>query len=288
MEYCRKRFIDFVDKAIYVNLQDRSDRNQTMKEKISMFGQKAERFNAIKHEIGGVGCTLSHIAILKLAIDSDWNNILILEDDIEWNETELGYKNLNTLISNPFDVIMLGSGYSNFDTKSFRITKGNSSHGYLVNRHYFKTLLQNLTTSYNCLTTALALSQPKHPYGMDIFWIDLQKRDNWFIVLPNLLHQESGYSDIDKKYCNFPPNLFVLNPRLYVIEAFWGVEGNKINVTDRINQICPNKDFILRQSLFDIDPSFGNMKYLYLSYSNGSHEIFRENCNICIYNYDLV
>src|SRR3989304_707756 len=48
---------------------------------LNQLGWKYQRFSAIKHEYGGLGCTLSHIALLEMARDNRLEYIVILEDD---------------------------------------------------------------------------------------------------------------------------------------------------------------------------------------------------------------
>lgn len=45
---------------------------------------KVIRFDAIKDVEGYIGCTKSHIAVLKMAIEHKWPNVLIVEDDMQW------------------------------------------------------------------------------------------------------------------------------------------------------------------------------------------------------------
>ena len=48
-------------------------------------GLKAERFPAIKHAKGMVGCNLSHATVLREAAKRGYQRVLILEDDCEFN-----------------------------------------------------------------------------------------------------------------------------------------------------------------------------------------------------------
>ena len=48
--------VPFIDKIIYINLDKRIDRREHMERQLEKFGLTAERFSAIKHEEGIVGC----------------------------------------------------------------------------------------------------------------------------------------------------------------------------------------------------------------------------------------
>ena len=42
---------------------------------------QTERFEAVKASPGGIGCGYSHLAVLKIAKERGYKNVLILEDD---------------------------------------------------------------------------------------------------------------------------------------------------------------------------------------------------------------
>ena len=86
---------------------------------------------------------MSHIAVLQMAIHNDWKNVLVLEDDADWNQYDQGYEKLLQLMNKPYDVIMLGAAFSTIDAQTSRITSGSTTTAYLVNNHYFKTQASN-------------------------------------------------------------------------------------------------------------------------------------------------
>ena len=67
-----------IEHVVYINLDHRTDRRQHMEKEVSIFpSERVTRFSAIKHDYGAIGCTRSHIAVLEMAISSDWKNVLI-------------------------------------------------------------------------------------------------------------------------------------------------------------------------------------------------------------------
>jgi len=98
-----------IEKVVYINLEERTDRRAEIQKQLSIFHhEKIVRFNAIKHRNGAIGCSMSHIAALELAIQNNWKNVLIVEDDMIWNQFDRGYPIYKKLVSNPFDVLCLG------------------------------------------------------------------------------------------------------------------------------------------------------------------------------------
>ena len=146
-----------IEKVVYINLAHRTDRNEQVEsELLKVFpSEKIVRFDAIKHEQGGIGCSMSHIGALELAIQNNWKNVLIVEDDMEWYNIEQRKNTFFKLISKPYDVIML-SGYDVVANNiSNKLTSCCARTAYLVNNHYYNTLLTNFKDG-------LALGRAEH------------------------------------------------------------------------------------------------------------------------------
>ena len=76
---------DHIDYVFYINLDRRTDRRDHIESTFKEYGiDKYERFSAIPDEFGIVGCTKSHQAVLKLAKQRGYKNVLIFEDDFEF------------------------------------------------------------------------------------------------------------------------------------------------------------------------------------------------------------
>jgi glycosyl transferase family 25 len=190
---------DFIDKVVYINLERRNDRRKHMEKMTSVFGDKVIRFLAIEHNPGNIGCTMSHVAVLKMALDKKWKNVLILEDDVEWNRFGQGYNILQTLAMNSYDVILLGGGSIHFDSKTYKLHSSQTTTAYLVNGHYIPRLLENFEYGLK------GLIETNNPweYAIDMQWKKLQASDNWFIVSPSLVYQIPNYSDIEGKHVDY-------------------------------------------------------------------------------------
>jgi glycosyl transferase family 25 len=192
---------EFIEKVVYINLDRREDRREHMERITGIFGDKVVRFSGIvvpgKH--GSVGCGRSHLAVLKMALEQTWKNVLVLEDDVEWNNFEQGYSILKKLVSNPYDVIMLGGSYVSHDSSSHKLFSARTTSSYLVNAHYLTTLIQNIETGNRILTSGGSTLV----YATDVFWKELQQKDNWFIIFPSLMYQRPDYSDIEEREVDY-------------------------------------------------------------------------------------
>jgi len=136
-----------------------------------------------------------------MAMDNNWENILVIEDDMIWNNSiENSYKIFEKIVSNKFDVIQLNTFSDNFNSETFKLNKSTSTCSYFVKKHYYKKLYKNFTEGAEKLEEFIKKSNRK--YRIDVYWQSLQKGDNWFCVIPNLCHQNIGYSYIEKKFNN--------------------------------------------------------------------------------------
>jgi glycosyl transferase family 25 len=191
---------EFIEKVIYINLEHRTDRKAEIELELQKYfpGEKIERFNAIKHSRGAVGCTMSHIAVLEIAIANNWKNCLIIEDDAVWSNFATSYPILEKLVHRQFDVITLGIAHAKY-TPEFKILSGQTTTAYLVDQKYYKTLLDNFKES---LAQFLKTGNCGI-YALDQYWKKLQAKDNWYCVIPSLIIQKPSFSDIERKHTDY-------------------------------------------------------------------------------------
>jgi len=191
---------EFVDKVIYINLEYRTDRKEQVEKELQKYFpfEKIQRFNAIKHQHGGVGCVQSHIAVLEMAIQNNWSNCLIVEDDAIWSNFDKGYPILEQLIQKSYDVITLGITHASY-TPELKLLSGQTTTAYIVQQHYYSALLDNFKEGCNLL-----IQTGNWPiYALDQYWKRLQQKDNWHCVIPSLMVQRPSYSDIERRHTNY-------------------------------------------------------------------------------------
>lgn len=179
---------EIVEKVVYINLEDRVDRKkQIERELLKHFpSEKIVRFNAIKDQNGGIGCTRSHIAVLEMAIKENWNNVLVVEDDAIWSNFYTSYPIFEKLSKQSFDVIVLGVANAQCDESTFKLFYGQTTTAYLINKSYYQTLLENFKTGLGHLISTGDRGQ----FATDQYWKQLQSKDNWYCVAPSLMIQK--------------------------------------------------------------------------------------------------
>jgi glycosyl transferase family 25 len=202
---------DNIDIVYYINLNYRTDRKASFlneMKKINFPEEKIQRFSAIKHNRGEIGCSKSHIEILKQFINSNYNNCIIFEDDFIFKVSpEIVKSTLKNIFDNKinYDVIMLaGSIYKYDNTKHntlLKVNDGQTASGYLLSKKFAQTLLDNFIEGEKLLSSHNR--DYYSSYAIDQYWKKLQPTNNWFITYPILGKQIESYSDIEKVYVNY-------------------------------------------------------------------------------------
>ena len=84
------------ENTYYINLESRKDRKIETLNELNDFGIKnPKRFNAIKDKIGGIGCSKSHLEVLKNARKNNYPYVAIFEDDVKFLDIVETHKNIN-------------------------------------------------------------------------------------------------------------------------------------------------------------------------------------------------
>ena len=156
---------------------------------------------------GAIGCSMSHLRLLQDAIKNNLEHILIVEDDIKFLNPDLFKSQFNKFIEkhgNNWDVILLAGNnmppYQNIDDTCIKVSRCQTTTGYLVNGHYLKILCTNIKMG---LTNLLNKPDEPNKYAIDKFWFILQNNSRWFLITPPTVVQREDYSDIEKKVTNY-------------------------------------------------------------------------------------
>jgi glycosyl transferase, family 25 len=201
--------MDYIDKIIYINLEKRTDRNQEILEELQQFDipkDKIERFNAIEDEYGFIGCTKSHLQILKLAKERNYENILIFEDDFHFIIHKKSFHNkLNTFFKNYhkiFDVVMLAYNLSESEPKDDLVgyaRKAQAPSAYIINRRILDELIIVMEEGLQKLIN----THHHWLYMNDTSWFELQKTKEWYYFIERMGKQRPGYSNLTNQYMDY-------------------------------------------------------------------------------------
>ena len=199
--------ISDIKHAFYINLASRPDRKEHVEKQLKTIGiENFERFNAIKLANGAIGCSMSHLKCLEIAKQSGWSHLLIVEDDIKFLDPQLFKNQFNSFLSRhkSWDVVLIGGNnvppYKKIDDTCIRVSHCQTTTGYIVKNTYYDTLIDNIKTGIEKL-----MKNPTNAfsYAIDKYWIQLQKRDIWYLLAPIIAIQREDYSDIEQRTTNY-------------------------------------------------------------------------------------
>jgi len=159
-------------------------------------GFSFQYFDAIKPSHGNLyiskerlGCLRSHREVIKLALQNDWDSVLILEDDCQFrNETgQIFIEGMENLPD--FELLYLGGTLWKAKTqpinKWFKSGTGIlTTHSYVVPKKNYQKLLDLFEDE----------SKP-----VDVLLAEFQESNKTIIFTRNITRQIEGYSDIEKR-----------------------------------------------------------------------------------------
>ena len=260
------------NKGYFINLEDSVDRRhiiETIDFKVDM-----ERFDAIKQDNGNIGCSMSHIELLKTILKQGVTNentyFMIVEDDVhllnidKYNDF---ITNINNMLSyhSPDMIVLCGtdkivdiSSYYGFGF--YKLLKSHTTSGYIVNYKFIPELLKKyeigLTNLLNIKTRFDIERDLIHNINCcDQIWNNNIINENWMfyydmnVIRPNLsLNSTISYDyhneeESKKQLLESFNSCFCLNKKFYSIrkETFYHLQWD---ILKRIFHILENENQI--------------------------------------------
>lgn len=205
---------DLVDAVLYINLEHRVDRREHLLGELGRVGvpaSKIHRVDAVRRDVGALGCTLSHIKALELVLEKGWERVLVLEDDFTWMpgvgalgvEKQVG--DLMSLPSGKWDVVQISWNPSGRVVGVGRLpwlrraVGVRTTSGYFIRRDFVSELLE-------CFVDAAATMEAEGwsaEQCCDMRWQELQHQAEWYVAYPPLGYQMDGWSDVEGKEVSY-------------------------------------------------------------------------------------
>ena len=185
-----------------INLDDKVQRLNDSITELGKLDIKPIRFDAVRHQNGAIGCSLSHLGVLNLAKLKNHEYVLICEDDNLILNTDEVKKSINQFLEDKleWDVLILSANnYRPFEKTSnyyIKVKNAQCTNAYIVRRHYYETLIQIWETA------VIKFSQnpeQNYIYALDQYWKILQKKDKWYLIIPPNIIQKPEYSNVENR-----------------------------------------------------------------------------------------
>jgi len=181
---------------IYViNLSERTDRWEQI---ITELGTDFNliRVNAVKHEIGTIGCFMSHQKCIQIAKDNGLSSIIVAEDDCIKNPIKKSnfverLHNMKEFLNNYKNWDIFLGGCTKTTTKDI-ITKVDCETDNIIQISKAATTHFMIYNS-SCYDFYLDIDEDKYGYHVDRIWWGKKIA---LTSLPFLAYQQEGHSDI--------------------------------------------------------------------------------------------
>ena len=200
-----------LEHVVYINLDHRADRRTSIEAECAKVGLPTPvRFPAVQCDPGSLGCTLSHLGVLRQAKAAGWDHVLVLEDDFTFQDPDTAAAKLDRAIEGtPYDVLCLGYVVSEVASGKKpvreevsadldRIWPVQTTVGYLVHHGFYDTLIANFQEA-----ARLHVATGNDQYCVDQHWRQLQPDSKWYCFRPRLGRQLPGYSDIEGRVVDY-------------------------------------------------------------------------------------
>ena len=189
--------------AFYINLDHRTDRRAEIEAELDRIGIPCERFPAIKHNSGIVGCGYSHLAVLKEARARGYESVLLFEDDFQFLVDKETFWSIMAGIekdlSGSYDVVMLGYNMHHAGPHSENLMKvfdAQTTSAYIIHSRMYDILI-NL---WEMATERLLHTGEHWVWALDQVWKRLQPSKEWYATKVRIGLQRPSFSDIGQKF----------------------------------------------------------------------------------------
>ena len=146
---------------------------------------------------------------MKTYINNTLNELGLKEKEYDVIHVRCGDKFINSNIE--WDVVLIAGNnmvpYNYVTDYCIKIYNCLTTTGYIVRNKYYSTLLNN----YKEGVRNLMKEQTNSDFKIDKFWLSLQKKDSWYMIIPPTIIQKEDYSDIEKKVTNFKKYMLDFN-----------------------------------------------------------------------------
>lgn len=195
---------DYFNQVYLINLEKRADRLKESKNELKLHNIKAKTFKAVDGiflykgipKAGAIGCTKSHLSIIREIIENGYQRTLILEDDISFNV------DVQEIFSNAIEAVpeweMLYFGGNHYE----RPEEIES------NKHFVR-----LKETYSTFAYAITLEFAKEIYPLlesesfdtiiDIFYAKMHRNKKVFCFKEKLCTQRPSFSDVQNRFTDY-------------------------------------------------------------------------------------
>jgi GR25 family glycosyltransferase involved in LPS biosynthesis len=220
-----------------------------------------------RHPTSGVqGCLESHIYCIEYAKKHNLENVLIIEDDVQFDLDAINA--LNPLdFPKDFDMLYLGyhvnRGYR-YSENVIKLTSAFTTHAYIINKKMYDVVLDNISSDWAIIPEFSDLNTYEKPYfannkrAIDVFyskWIH-HHGGNSYGIFPMMAYQRPEFSSIENQHVDYS-SLFKTKANLFYNHHYgklrgeytWGDSESQQELIDRVSsQSFSEYDYVFIKS----------------------------------------
>ncbi len=199
--------INQFDAILYINLEHRVDRKESILENLRKVGANPHKIFRIDAHLdvlnGHRGCATSHIKALDFAISQGFETVLILEDDFIFTQPlEVVNQYIKPFFTDiDWDVFFLSSKVKSYEATAYkdihRVLYACTAHSYAICNHYIPKLKALLQLALKNMEEDVFFFQTNEAlHSFDRLWHTLMEQDRWYIGSQSIGTQMHSFSDI--------------------------------------------------------------------------------------------
>jgi glycosyl transferase family 25 len=192
--------------VVYINLPHRTDRRAEIESELSrMRLRNYIRFDGIRAEPGGLGCSLSHRAALSAAKVKSGRLLMVLEDDCQFLKSSFRVSEvIEEFSSSTADVLCLSFSASQSEPlppwrKLRRVFDARTTSCYVLKTHMIDPVRAMANLSIDLFQQGL----PASLAAFDMVWRRIQKEKTFVVPRERLARQRASYSDIEGHFADY-------------------------------------------------------------------------------------
>ena len=205
--------MDKIDIIYYINLDHRTDRNEEFLEWITESGFPDSKLTRIQAthipEMPQVGCSMSHIKMLEIFLESGHPNCLVFEDDYIPLNIGKFWKHIENLFESKkgFDLVLCSYNELKSEETDIpflrKVSESLTTSGYLITRDFAKILLEHWKEGLKLFIEEYTAERNPFAYMLDTYWQKLMPTHNCLAFYPRIGIQRPSYSDLQGQNTNY-------------------------------------------------------------------------------------
>lgn len=190
----------YFEKIYIINLERRSDRWDECSVIINKHNIICERFNAVDGSTltgyeasikNDMGCTLSHLELVKKCKADNTKSVLILEDDFELVDDIFSHlENFYNQLPEDYEWLYFSGSHMEdpiqVTENVYKVIKTLTTHAYALKYPIYDKIIDALSDSAQSSAVDLRLSK-------------IQPNEKCYVFIPHLIYQRNSFSDIQNK-----------------------------------------------------------------------------------------